>query len=142
MRKCHPFSKPYYKLYVFIFLFFIAGLTWIILNNLLMGHEIILCPVRRLFNVPCPGCGMTRAAMSILDGNIQEAIFYNANIIFVLPASGSCVMIAIYDIVFSKNLLYRCCNITNKFISSKFFLIIFFIFETFIVYHSIIYDIV
>lgn len=36
-----------------------------------------LCMTRRLFRVPCPGCGMTRAFISIGHGAWKEAWFYN-----------------------------------------------------------------
>jgi hypothetical protein len=35
------------------------------------------CPFHALTGIPCPGCGMTRAIVSLIGGNISEAFLYN-----------------------------------------------------------------
>ena len=35
------------------------------------------CPVYLLSGIPCMGCGITRAYLSILEGNIAEAFYWN-----------------------------------------------------------------
>lgn len=35
------------------------------------------CPIRKLFGVPCPGCGLTRAWMSFLTGQWKSALQYH-----------------------------------------------------------------
>ncbi|MGH9928917.1 MAG: DUF2752 domain-containing protein [Pyrinomonadaceae bacterium] len=36
------------------------------------------CPFLRLTGVPCPGCGLTRACMLLLRGEVQAAIKFHA----------------------------------------------------------------
>lgn len=35
------------------------------------------CPFRLLFHYPCPGCGLSRAVISFLKGDIKEAFNYH-----------------------------------------------------------------
>ena len=42
------------------------------------------CPVQRLTGVPCPGCGLSRAAASVLRGDLAGA-FRLHPMIYVLP---------------------------------------------------------
>ncbi len=36
----------------------------------LVGYH---CPFKAIFHIPCPGCGMTRAFLSLLSGNLQAS---------------------------------------------------------------------
>lgn len=44
-----------------------------------------ICLVRRIFGVPCPGCGMTRAISSICHARFAQAWRYNKLVVIVLP---------------------------------------------------------
>jgi hypothetical protein len=39
--------------------------------------EFAVCPFRFVTGIPCPGCGMTHSFLSIIQGNIQDAAFFN-----------------------------------------------------------------
>lgn len=41
-------------------------------------HVGIPCLFRRLTGIPCPGCGLTRALLCLLRGDIRGALAYNA----------------------------------------------------------------
>lgn len=41
------------------------------------GAPATLCPLRRLTGLPCPTCGSTRAAFSLLSGHVGAAWAYN-----------------------------------------------------------------
>lgn len=43
-----------------------------------------LCILKKVTGIPCPGCGMTRAYLSLLKLNIRDAFFYNP-IFWTLP---------------------------------------------------------
>lgn len=43
------------------------------------------CLYRRVFGVPCPGCGMTRAISCAAHGHPRRAITYNSRVVLVLP---------------------------------------------------------
>jgi hypothetical protein len=58
----------------------IAALVVLVLSLLLTPEtlpSITLCPVRAIFDVPCPGCGMTRAFTCIAHARFAEAWSYN-----------------------------------------------------------------
>src|SRR2546423_14250409 len=40
-------------------------------------HGPILCPMRALLGVPCPGCGLTRSFCSIASGDLRRAFGYH-----------------------------------------------------------------
>lgn len=42
------------------------------------------CPSRYITGVCCPGCGMTRATIQLLHGNVPKAIHYHP-LVFTLP---------------------------------------------------------
>lgn len=36
-----------------------------------------ICPINILFNIDCPGCGLTRATIALLKGDIYSSLNYN-----------------------------------------------------------------
>jgi hypothetical protein len=44
----------------------------------------LFCPFKALTGIPCPGCGMTRAILSIIKGDFHGAIGYNPFSFFLL----------------------------------------------------------
>src|SRR5690625_7939498 len=45
----------------------------------------IPCIFNKITGLDCPGCGMTRAALSLLDGNIYQAFRWNMLIFMIIP---------------------------------------------------------
>lgn len=45
------------------------------------------CPFKRLFGVPCPGCGMTRALFAGVLSSLKLAFYYHPLVPFLLPIS-------------------------------------------------------
>ena len=54
----------------------------------LMG---ITCPIKALTGVSCPGCGMTRAWLAMMRGDLHSAFHYHP--LFLLPAFALLVFI-------------------------------------------------
>lgn len=42
-----------------------------------------LCIYKNLIGIPCPGCGMTRAYISLIHGDIEQAFYFHP--LFILP---------------------------------------------------------
>ena len=41
------------------------------------GLGFVLCPFNRIFDLPCPGCGLTRSITNITHGRWHSALVYN-----------------------------------------------------------------
>lgn len=52
----------------------LAGYIWLFLFDL--GGEMV-CLFKRLFHIPCPSCGATRAIAALMRGEVKEALFLN-----------------------------------------------------------------
>lgn len=44
-----------------------------------------VCPVRNSVGVPCPGCGLTRATMALLEGDFHAALHFHPLVWLMLP---------------------------------------------------------
>lgn len=60
----------------------IAIICFYLLLNL-MGAE-TTCFFKATIGIPCPGCGMTRAYIALLHGDIKKAFYFHP--LFVIPA--------------------------------------------------------
>jgi hypothetical protein len=47
------------------------------------------CPTAGLFGVPCPGCGLTRAALAAAHGHFAEALHWHPLVFLVVPVFGA-----------------------------------------------------
>ena len=56
-----------------LFLLFLIVVIALAFNAL----KIRLCPIFNIFNIPCAGCGLTRAVKLIITGNIFESFKYS-----------------------------------------------------------------
>lgn len=66
------------------FVFYSCAIVWVILNKY-FGLSLIICPIKLLFHISCPGCGMTRAACLLTDGKIIESLALNPNTLIIMP---------------------------------------------------------
>lgn len=54
------------------------------LFSYIMGRLGVHCLFRHFFHIPCPGCGMTRALVSLATGHVAAAVSYHP-MVFSLP---------------------------------------------------------
>ena len=66
---------------------FVAGALGLWLGSLAL--PIKLCLVALVFHVPCPGCGMTRAAFAMLRGDFTAAYAFHPLSLVLVPALGA-----------------------------------------------------
>ncbi|MEQ1744954.1 MAG: DUF2752 domain-containing protein [Saprospiraceae bacterium] len=69
------------KIYLVLALACMGGYAWLYLNlsmpDAVSGSDVEMCPIKRLTGVPCPSCGSTRSVVSLLRGNVAEAVYWN-----------------------------------------------------------------
>ncbi len=56
----------------------IIVILYLIITHLLFGY---VCPLRLLTGLPCPGCGLTRAGISMILFDFNKVFYYNPIII-------------------------------------------------------------
>ncbi|MCF8373404.1 MAG: DUF2752 domain-containing protein [Bacteroidales bacterium] len=69
------------KLYFFILISCFIGYIWIFYcytrGSNGASNDITYCFIKQATNIPCPSCGSTRSVLSLMSGDILEAINYN-----------------------------------------------------------------
>ena len=54
----------------------------------------IPCPIRTIFGIRCPGCGMTHALVALLRGDVRRAIQFNPFVLALVPL----IALALFDV--------------------------------------------
>lgn len=70
LLKVYPKLKSFLRVFALLF----AICTGLFVATLLFGS---ICPVKTIFGIPCPGCGMTRALIFAARGNFERAFYYH-----------------------------------------------------------------
>lgn len=53
------------------------NMTGIVSADMIVSAVPVFCPFEALTGIPCPGCGMTRAILNLVAGDIGGAAAYN-----------------------------------------------------------------
>ena len=51
----------------------------------LIAFGLFRCPLAWIFHVPCPGCGLTRATLRLLVGDVAGALSFHPLVLLVVP---------------------------------------------------------
>jgi len=63
-----------------------------------LEHHLLSCPFKSLLGIDCPGCGMQRAFIALLRGNIAESLHLHAALIPTIVTFG----LLIFQIIAKK----------------------------------------
>jgi hypothetical protein len=64
--------------------------------GLLALLDLPICPIAAAFGQPCPACGLTRAALALLLGNVREAFAFHPLVFAVLPLVGAAAIVVVW----------------------------------------------
>lgn len=133
MQNLQPFSKQYRSFYLLFISLATVAAIWILVTINFDGQTFIGCPSKMLLHIPCPGCGMTRATISFIQGNILQAIRFNPNSIILIPLLMIGIFCLIIDILLKRTYTYKFYHLINK-IFEKTFILYPFLFIEFLVW--------
>ncbi len=70
--------KDYYAKYLLTIFVIVGGYLALVVTDSYSNHQhIATCPFKLLTGIPCAGCGMGRATLEIMRGNIIASFQYN-----------------------------------------------------------------
>lgn len=90
------------KIVIFVILNLV--LVFLLYNIPIRGNVILenICLYKNVFKTECWNCGMTRAFLSVIQGEFEQAVAYNWKVIFVFPLICATYMSFLYRNIMSK----------------------------------------
>mgnify|MGYP004571777181 FL=1 len=73
------------------------------------------CPFKSITNIPCPGCGMTRAFIALLHFEFMKALYYNFLSYFIIIVIILSYILYFIDLFRSGNILTHFYKIMLKY---------------------------
>ena len=58
-----------------------------------------LCPLAGSMGVPCPGCGLTRATLALLHGDVRAALHFHPLVLLLTPLIIGVVGVAAWELL-------------------------------------------
>ncbi len=88
----------------------IFAIAWVLLVLVTRhaGYNIITCPSRLIYDMPCAGCGGTRAFILLIKGHPVDAFFMNPNVYLVVPYFLTGFILMVYDYFCHTDRLNEC----------------------------------
>jgi hypothetical protein len=110
------------KLYVLLSTACGAGYIWLLINfNNVVVHsgELGVCLFKKMTSIPCPSCGSTRSVLSILNGDLATAIYWNPFGLIIMAILIISPFWLIYDVLLKRDTLFRVYNRTEIILKRK-----------------------
>ena len=114
---------------------------WLIYANSEGHTNIIVCPSKLMYHIPCPGCGITRATLKFLQYDYIVAIKMNPNVVFSVAYLILSPLVIILDLLSRKEIIKCIYNYIEQNLHKKIIWIPFFIIELLIWIHNLLIDI-
>ena len=66
---------------------------------LIVIERLPFCPMATVLGIPCPGCGLTRATLALLKGDVRGALALHPLVFVLTPLFGAAVLSTAIDFV-------------------------------------------
>ncbi|HLO83188.1 MAG TPA: DUF2752 domain-containing protein [Chitinophagaceae bacterium] len=101
-----------------------AGYGWIYYNLVTAaGNDVHACMFKKFTGIPCPSCGSTRSVISLMEGDIVQAVLWNPMGLILLVSMALIPLWIAYDLFNKKRTLFIAYRKTELFFSRKRFAI-------------------
>ena len=111
-----------FKLFVFLSTACAAGYSWLAITyNQQVSHamEPGVCIFKHITAIPCPSCGSTRSVLSLIKGDLLQALFWNPiGILLIIILLGAPFWM-LYDLVSRRATLLNAYTKTELFLKRK-----------------------
>lgn len=133
---CRPISTK--RFYLVSASLYALAILWLLIVSQTIGQtQIVVCPTKLLYHIPCPGCGITRGILMILKGDVVNAIILNPNSLVILLPLFVYPFIVGYDIISSSRITILIYIKYNRVLKNKILLYLLLFFETLVWIHNI-----
>lgn len=104
----YRFQQNYYARYLLVIFSMVGGYLALIASDSSASHNFhTFCFFKLATGIPCPGCGMGRATLALLHGNIALSLSYNLLCVpFSLAILGGFCW-SVIDMIHHKDSFYR-----------------------------------
>ncbi|MBO5181649.1 MAG: DUF2752 domain-containing protein [Paraprevotella sp.] len=99
---------------------------------------ITVCPSKLVYQIPCPGCGVTRATLFMLKGHIVDALLMNPNCLFAIVFLYTYPILLFLSIITGKPFVMNSYRMMDKMLRNKICLYTLLVCELIIWVHNII----
>lgn len=99
---------------------------------------ITVCPSKLVYQIPCPGCGVTRATLLMLKGSIVDALMMNPNCLFAVVFLYVYPILLLLGIINKKSYIMLSYQMMDKTLKNKICLYILLVSELMIWIHNIV----
>ena len=98
------------KLYVLLSAACIAGYSWLAFTYFRdFSHlsETEICIFKHVTTIPCPSCGSTRSVLSLIKGDLAEALYWNPFGLLLIIILMIAPLWILYDLMSRKDTLFN-----------------------------------
>jgi hypothetical protein len=112
------------RLYGLLALLCTGGYAWVYYNlTRAAENELYTCTFKKIAGIPCPSCGSTRSVISLMQGDLVQAVIWNPMGLALMISMALIPVWIVYDLFNKKRTLFIAFRKAELFFSRKRFAI-------------------